>query len=1074
MSVLPNLSPQAIHHSTLLVLRATTLIHTSVDPPEQQQRQHELAQIVNSPDAWGLVIPFLEHEDVNVQFYGAHIAGVKIVRDWNSISEDLQLPLRDTVLQLTGQAIVLNRPKLVLRRLYVAITALALKLTIKSPPKWPDFLTYSLSYLQTQGASRESLLEFMTIAVEEVQRAPRSTSNQISHALTSAIPAFMETFAATVTSHSNPESERLTALKCLQAWVVWGLPGNDLFTAIPTLLSILSDPSLFIHASDVLQDILSSSALADGSGVKTLSLPLLTWISTTGRTIADSAVEEGMPNPISSSFCKLLCALGDHSNIYIASKLSSPSKIPSTPGGAAQFELDPQVKEFLRLMLLYTGFPGWYGIDEQDSEMTLSFWYLLQESLWEVGEGGEDDDEWAEVIEAETGKAIQNAIDEVNRTSGIYVEDEDPMRSPIQEANPKHKKIDDSMNMAKILFREVVGILKRKVTWPTAAQMQASGGWDAEQRETFGIYRRNVGDTLINACYVLRHEFLETMINDIRNKLSQIQSLGSEHSLWEDVEATLFCIKAVHDALPPSDLHQLEFLFDESTMAALPQDGAHRVRWTMLTLIGEYATYFSASSSIPSLLRAVSYTVSALPEPSLSLQASMTLRELCDANRATLAPHLNSFADLHRNVERLGAEEKSKVLESIASVISAMHPAASIAPVEAIIQPLLTTLAQSFNLMALEQAQAGCINQLRSLTGCARGLTVVSDPLEETFIPDQSAIVQARLDPRMVKLRDDVVTAIRTVADRWWSDAEITSALSELIKAITATPSEESILSLPPQPLLQIISDANRRQVSSTWLTLATILVGQLHPPKTLETLNPVPSAETIKFVEEVTPLFFVPCLDMMNGSEVMEANPDIVQEFFRFSEAVAHYFLQALYRLPQQIFSSLLLHAIVALSLQERYSLVGSCRFLLTLLRDTFSNGDLTRETEALMEIHGKQIVSAVLYGVASVAPRSTIQNLSELLHCLVSKQTQRTRTYVNEVLFSSDFTLRHPMATQESKERFTSALMAARSGNKARLAITEFQNVTRGAKGEPFRELSLLTLVLGLEGASFGYVTV
>lgn len=64
------------------MLRATTQISTATDPTEQQSRQQELAQVVNNPDAWGLIVPFLEYEDVNVQFYGAHIAGVKIVRDW--------------------------------------------------------------------------------------------------------------------------------------------------------------------------------------------------------------------------------------------------------------------------------------------------------------------------------------------------------------------------------------------------------------------------------------------------------------------------------------------------------------------------------------------------------------------------------------------------------------------------------------------------------------------------------------------------------------------------------------------------------------------------------------------------------------------------------------------------------------------------------------------------------------------------------------------------------------------------------------------------------------------------------
>jgi hypothetical protein len=65
-----------------LVLQATTLIRTSSSPAEQQARQHALSELVNSQDAWALIVPFLEHNDVNVQFYGAHVAGVKIVRDW--------------------------------------------------------------------------------------------------------------------------------------------------------------------------------------------------------------------------------------------------------------------------------------------------------------------------------------------------------------------------------------------------------------------------------------------------------------------------------------------------------------------------------------------------------------------------------------------------------------------------------------------------------------------------------------------------------------------------------------------------------------------------------------------------------------------------------------------------------------------------------------------------------------------------------------------------------------------------------------------------------------------------------
>lgn len=148
---------------------------------------------------------------------------------------------------------------------------------------------------------------------------------------------------------------------------------------------------------------------------------------------------------------------------------------------------------------------------------------------------------------------------------------------------------------------------------------------------------------------------------------------------------------------------------------------------------------------------------------------------------------------------------------------------------------------------------------------------MISDPLEETITVDQGAVSRARQDLRMIKIREDVTAAIEAVANRWWADTEITSALSELVKAITATPAEESILSLLPQPLLRIIAGANRRQVTSTWLTLATIVTGQLYPTTSLENLHPVPSQHTTQFVGEMVPEIIGPCLVMMAREQAME-----------------------------------------------------------------------------------------------------------------------------------------------------------------------------------------------------------
>jgi len=132
----------------------------------------------------------------------------------------------------------------------------------------------------------------------------------------------------------------------------------------------------------------------------------------------------------------------------------------------------------------------------------------------------------------------------------------------------------------------------------------------------------------------------------------------------------------------------------------------------------------------------------------------------------------------------------------------------------------------------------------------------------------------------------------------------------------------------------------------------------------------------------------------------------------------VVDYFPSALFALPLAMFGSLMNTTVLALSLQERYSLVASCKFLVrfnllfwalysrflyqnALLKECF-NGTRIKEADALMIHHGRNILQALLYGVASVAPRSTLQNMSEILTQLSSKRTAEVRGWSNEILFS------------------------------------------------------------------------
>ncbi len=86
-----------------------------------------------------------------------------------------------------------------------------------------------------------------------------------------------------------------------------------------------------------------------------------------------------------------------------------------------------------------------------------------------------------------------------------------------------------------------------------------------------------------------------------------------------------------------------------------------------------------------------------------------------------------------------------------------------------------------------------------------------------------------------------------------------------------------------------------------------------------------------------------------------MLQNPDIVQAFSNYTELVrtsihhpgiqliveiqvAYDYASVFYQLPVEHFSALIRCAVTALSLQERYSLVSACSFLVSPLLDVIS----------------------------------------------------------------------------------------------------------------------------------------
>jgi len=259
---------------------------------------------------------------------------------------------------------------------------------------------------------------------------------------------------------------------------------SDIFPLIPSLINHLNpdNDTSFIGASDVLQELLDQSTGKPNSH-NLLTDPLLIWVDSVGRRIIQSTTEAGMVDEVSHSMCKLLTSLGDHGSDYFSHHFVSNEPCgPSTKGALIQM--------FLQALLSYTGLAGYYGVDEEESEMVLGFWYLFQESLWSEDISGKDD-------------------------------------SPEEQ----QQKLAQRAALSKVLYVELVKVLRRKVTYPPHGHGWAKGGshvlcfrcivlnsccktrWKNSKCEHallvrrtgtsahFAInrYRRDVGDTLINA-----------------------------------------------------------------------------------------------------------------------------------------------------------------------------------------------------------------------------------------------------------------------------------------------------------------------------------------------------------------------------------------------------------------------------------------------------------------------------------------------------------------------------------------------------------------------------------------------
>lgn len=306
------------------------------------------------------------------------------------------------------------------------------------------------------------------------------------------------------------------SLKCLQSWIQYGIPILDAYPLIEQTIQLITHPDLFEPATDLLIEVMTSPRV---SGVQRLESELwigLTseWSVSTWRTCMTET-----DDTVARTLSRLLTTFGETYTDSISRAFQHPT---------------PQLQCYLEIMLSLTNYPGYFGVDQDISEIPLNFWYLLQESFYDEGLLNENDE------------------------------------------NSK-----DARELAFGVFGQLVEILRSKSEFPSDQEWVK---WTKDIKEVFRNYRREVGDTLINSYHVLRDRMLAKLTEFAVAQLDRGARTGDGG--WQDLEATLFCVKCAAEAVPKSESAWLPRLFGPEVFGRLPVKGYGRLRNTALLVIG--------------------------------------------------------------------------------------------------------------------------------------------------------------------------------------------------------------------------------------------------------------------------------------------------------------------------------------------------------------------------------------------------------------------------------------------------------------------------------------------------------
>ncbi|KAJ2159259.1 hypothetical protein GGF46_003143 [Coemansia sp. RSA 552] len=987
-----------------------------------------LPEIQKQAEAWQLAFTLLGTDNATCRFFGAHTLQAKIMQDWATLDAEQQRGLREELQRVAAENS--DGAASVVGKINQALIAYALQ------AEWAGFLGEAAADLvrraaaagKSAAAAGSAVVDLLDQFPEELRRAAlgqtrarqamsdaRAGQAQVLRVLAAAaeIPAEFpaddgveaSVEAAAAAAAAADEQVRVRAWRGVQQWVQFGVADAAFVQLLDAGLRRLQaladrgddgDDDETRAAAAAIEDMVGNARMAAAYSRSVGSLALQHLGAPWMRRAVERAAAQQSAED-ARAWGAVLVAFGEAHTEFIVGRVTDADL-----GGAAA--------TYLQTMLALMRFPGVGGVDEDASDQALGFWYLLQEALADY----ETETDAADAASVEAAAETRAAV------SGV--------------------------------FGELVQALVDKTAQPA---------WhDAprEARERFGAYRRDAGDALLNAYYVLRDDMLGALVNEA------LGALASAEQQQARVDALLFALRSIAEAVPSDEAAHLPRLFAPAVVIGRLQPlvaHAAPAAPAAIALLGAYSDWLRAHAGL--LPSAIACVTCALSQPALVSTAVGALRQICDSCRTELGDAADALVALAADALRaphVSPREQQRVVEAVAEVVGARPPESHAAT----LAPLLRALADSEPRSAESSELLTLTHRLRLADALARGLQFADDVEEHALAGDSEARA-----------------ALETAAQSYSASPELAEFRRALVSA--AARALELVRNAPPEAgdtalesILALINSAVRRSphalapsfadavalVGCAWADavacdrwadrcpplLATIaqLVGVFGAPANPVDSDPELGAALTRAIDDIGAALG---RDADTLPRAIEQQPVVAEALFDLATRVVHTRPQLLLNAAPPAVARLCVLSLAALAVPTRLALKPVAAFLTAAIRLASPKRSLA-PLPALWAEYGPAWLRATLVAIGGAHPRSLLPALAELLFAIVKNHPGDARAWLPELLGQADFPSAH--ATPDAKHQLVRQVLGTRSFARAKAAISEFSIHCRNLQGTAY----------------------